>query len=377
MPTNMADGVSNKVEIKTEKDEIPVQYCYEESPQLKGMEKSPDTDKTKLHSELLEQCQHELQTAKEKLRKTESELEKSNKCNRELRDELERLNTELHRLKNTTTDKSDAESQTDALLLQDGFKYLDGLAKDQAIVINDPVDEGHEHQTVDPDTKLTESGDTESAETHGNKETDVDATTEGRSTVESNEKSKDNDIKMESDDKKEKEDKPEEGNSVSLADELRATAEAVVQQTGYVYDENSGLYYDYNSGYYYNAEKALYYDPNTGTYFYYNAESAKYEFHSQVDVSQYSTTQGYNYNYSQYRDHYPRGGNYDTPPRKDYYSSHRDSGYDQHHRVLPRRDRDTPRSSSKSYVDHHTSHRSDRRDSDKKKKSKDRNTECP
>ena len=43
------------------------------------------------------------------------------------------------------------------------------------------------------------------------------------------------------------------GEKVSIAESLKATAEAVVlQQSGFVYDENSGLYYDYNSGYYYD-----------------------------------------------------------------------------------------------------------------------------
>ena len=43
------------------------------------------------------------------------------------------------------------------------------------------------------------------------------------------------------------------GETVSIADSLKATAEAVVlQQSGFVYDETSGLYYDYNTGYYYD-----------------------------------------------------------------------------------------------------------------------------
>ena len=43
------------------------------------------------------------------------------------------------------------------------------------------------------------------------------------------------------------------GETVTIAESLKATAEAVVlQQSGFVYDETSGLYYDYNTGYYYD-----------------------------------------------------------------------------------------------------------------------------
>ena len=43
------------------------------------------------------------------------------------------------------------------------------------------------------------------------------------------------------------------GEKLSIAESLKATAEAVVmEQSGFVYDQNSGLYYDYNTGYYYD-----------------------------------------------------------------------------------------------------------------------------
>lgn len=43
-----------------------------------------------------------------------------------------------------------------------------------------------------------------------------------------------------------------EGAEMSVTDLLRDTANAFINQNGYVYDEKSGLYYDYNSGYYYD-----------------------------------------------------------------------------------------------------------------------------
>lgn len=42
------------------------------------------------------------------------------------------------------------------------------------------------------------------------------------------------------------------GAEQSVAELLRDTANACLNQNGYVYDEKSGLYYDYNSGYYYD-----------------------------------------------------------------------------------------------------------------------------
>ncbi|XP_009071820.1 PREDICTED: angiogenic factor with G patch and FHA domains 1-like, partial [Acanthisitta chloris] len=76
----------------------------------------------------------------------------------------------------------------------------------------------------------------------------------------------------------------------SLAESLRAAAEAAVSQTGFTYDENTGLYYDHSTGFYYNAENQLYYDPATGIYYYCDVESGRYQFHSRVDLQSYQTS---------------------------------------------------------------------------------------
>lgn len=39
----------------------------------------------------------------------------------------------------------------------------------------------------------------------------------------------------------------------SLAESLRATAEAALSQTGFAYDENTGMYYDHSTGFYYDS----------------------------------------------------------------------------------------------------------------------------
>lgn len=43
------------------------------------------------------------------------------------------------------------------------------------------------------------------------------------------------------------------GETQSIADQLRSAAEHAVNQSDYVYDETSGLYYDQKTGYYYNS----------------------------------------------------------------------------------------------------------------------------
>uniref|UniRef100_A0A8D8S686 Angiogenic factor with G patch and FHA domains 1 n=1 Tax=Cacopsylla melanoneura TaxID=428564 RepID=A0A8D8S686_9HEMI len=78
----------------------------------------------------------------------------------------------------------------------------------------------------------------------------------------------------------------------SFKDEIVQAAHSAVQNTGFVYEPVSGLYYDYNTGYYYNSELGLYYDGATSTYYYYNEEQKKFEFHSQVQSqSQQQETQ--------------------------------------------------------------------------------------
>ncbi|XP_029907228.1 angiogenic factor with G patch and FHA domains 1 isoform X1 [Myripristis murdjan] len=76
----------------------------------------------------------------------------------------------------------------------------------------------------------------------------------------------------------------EEGDGGSIADMLRATAEEAMTQTGFVFDETTGMYYDHSTGFYYDSASQLYYDANTGIYYYYDAESGRYQFHSRVEV---------------------------------------------------------------------------------------------
>ncbi|XP_002732757.1 angiogenic factor with G patch and FHA domains 1-like [Saccoglossus kowalevskii] len=76
------------------------------------------------------------------------------------------------------------------------------------------------------------------------------------------------------------------GDGLSIAESLKAAAEAATTQSGFVYDERTGLYYDYSTGYYYDQKNQLYYEPNTGIYYYYDQKMNTYHFHSQVDITQ-------------------------------------------------------------------------------------------
>ncbi|XP_022105639.1 angiogenic factor with G patch and FHA domains 1-like isoform X5 [Acanthaster planci] len=72
--------------------------------------------------------------------------------------------------------------------------------------------------------------------------------------------------------------------SQSVADSVRAAAEAATTRTGFVLDQTSGMYYDCNSGFYYDQVNKLYYDPSNGIYYYFDEGTGSYQFHSQVEL---------------------------------------------------------------------------------------------
>ncbi|KAM3174754.1 hypothetical protein ACTXT7_009906 [Hymenolepis weldensis] len=72
------------------------------------------------------------------------------------------------------------------------------------------------------------------------------------------------------------------GSEASIADILKQTSEAVISNTGYVFDEQTGLYFDKNSGYYYDSENQLFFEPRSGIYYTYNSETQEYSYHSSV-----------------------------------------------------------------------------------------------
>lgn len=70
---------------------------------------------------------------------------------------------------------------------------------------------------------------------------------------------------------------------LSIADQVKAAAEEAVNQSGFVYNEETGLYYDSNTQLYYNSETGLYYNGFTGTWYRYDEALCEYVIHHQVE----------------------------------------------------------------------------------------------
>ncbi|XP_057370835.1 angiogenic factor with G patch and FHA domains 1-like [Daphnia carinata] len=70
---------------------------------------------------------------------------------------------------------------------------------------------------------------------------------------------------------------------LSIADQVKAAAEEAVNQSGFVYNEETGLYYDNTTQLYYNSETGLYYNGFTGTWYRYDETICEYVVHHQVE----------------------------------------------------------------------------------------------
>ena len=70
---------------------------------------------------------------------------------------------------------------------------------------------------------------------------------------------------------------------LSIADQVKAAAEEAVNQSGFVYNEETGLYYDNTTQLYYNSETGLYYNGFTGTWYCYDEALCEYVVHHQVE----------------------------------------------------------------------------------------------
>lgn len=70
---------------------------------------------------------------------------------------------------------------------------------------------------------------------------------------------------------------------LSIADQVKAAAEEAVNQSGFIYQEETGLYYDNNTQLYYSSETGLYYNGYTGTWYHYDESTQEYIVHHQVE----------------------------------------------------------------------------------------------
>ncbi|XP_054667055.1 angiogenic factor with G patch and FHA domains 1 isoform X1 [Grus americana] len=219
-------------------------------------------------------CRGQLERVQRRLRRTERLYREAREDNEALRRQVEELTKEIHNRKEKDTSSIEVQTEDYAAWSQADYYYYENYynhtdAQDCASEL--PVQHNH-------GTEGTEHNSREESETGASIPLRMDTTKvadggEEENFVQSSQEAEDTSV-------------PE----GSLAESLRAAAEAAVSQTGFIYDENTGLYYDHSTGFYYNSENQLYYDPATGIYYYCDVESGRYQFHSRVDLQSYQAS---------------------------------------------------------------------------------------
>ncbi|KAM9813986.1 angiogenic factor with G patch and FHA domains 1 [Neosynchiropus ocellatus] len=235
--------------------------------------------------EELKECQAELSKLQKQLSLSERLQKTTESFNEDLRQQVDRLSAEIHEWKKRSKEKVDIETQTDEYVWTeaDYYNYYYGgygqnteTAEAQKVPSQAAATAAVE---VAADTALVTETETEAATTA------AAVAAVGADVVEEN-------GTTENSTEPQTTDQPassvavsaEEGEGGSIADMLRATAEEAMTQTGFIFDETTGMYYDHSTGFYYDSASQLYYDGNTGFYYYYDAESGRYQFHSKVEV---------------------------------------------------------------------------------------------
>ncbi|XP_038621487.1 angiogenic factor with G patch and FHA domains 1, partial [Tachyglossus aculeatus] len=250
---------------------------------------SPEPELVQLRRQV-ERLEQELRTCRRQVRDIERVLGRTQRlyqgaeaCNQELRTQVEELSKEIHYRKKREKNKSDVEVQTE--------NYAPWPTSDYYYQTY--------YKNIIPQNKVSEfpaQQDQGSEASHVNctdqSQTECETTSTGTETTENVNYGQQDNFTSDS--------QEPEGTSLaaddatldgpSLAESLRAAAEAAVSQTGFTYDENTGLYYDHSTGFYYDSENQLYYDPATGIYYYCDVESGRYQFHSRVDLQSYQSS---------------------------------------------------------------------------------------
>ncbi|XP_001367901.1 angiogenic factor with G patch and FHA domains 1 isoform X1 [Monodelphis domestica] len=228
----------------------------------------------------LRSCRRQVRDIEKVLQHTERLYQGAERCNQELRSQVEELSNEIHYRKKKENNTSDVEVQTDDYTpwstsdyyYQTYYRNISSPNKSAELPLEqDQEHEGPNHNSTDP--------------THRENEGQI-----GTDTTENAKYEQEDNFtptSQESEDVLAAENAELDGSS--LAESLRAAAEAAVSQTGFSYDESTGLYYDHSTGFYYDSENQLYYDPSTGIYYYCDVESGRYQFHSRVDLQPYQT----------------------------------------------------------------------------------------
>ncbi|KAM9518256.1 angiogenic factor with G patch and FHA domains 1 isoform 5-T6 [Salvelinus alpinus] len=241
-----------------------------------GGEEGSDSEVAELRQKV-ESLKQELKSCTKELTKLQKQLTKSERLqkstegyNEDLRKQVNKLSAEIHERKKKAKERAEAETQTEEYTWSEtdyynyyyggGYYQGDGVATDT-------------QGTVTPEgQEATDASEMTNAESTTDTATDMTTDT---ATVMITEVSVEGGIAAA---------QPEAMDTGSIADMLRATAEQAMTQTGFVFDETTGMYYDHSTGFYYDSASQLYYDNNTGMYYYYDAESGKYQFHSRIEV---------------------------------------------------------------------------------------------
>ncbi|XP_076219492.1 angiogenic factor with G patch and FHA domains 1 isoform X2 [Aptenodytes patagonicus] len=222
----------------------------------------------------LEACRGQLERAQRRLRRTERFYREAREGSEALRRQVEELTKEIHRRKEKDTSSVEVQTEDYAAWSQADYYYYENCynhTDTQDCASELPVQ--HNYGTEGTEHNSTEASQTGASIPLRTDSTEVAEGGEGENFIQNSQEAEDTSV-------------PE----GSLAESLRAAAEAAVSQTGFIYDENTGLYYDHSTGFYYNSENQLYYDPATGIYYYCDVESGRYQFHSRVDLQSYQAS---------------------------------------------------------------------------------------
>ncbi|KAM6363164.1 angiogenic factor with G patch and FHA domains 1 isoform 2-T2 [Pluvialis apricaria] len=219
-------------------------------------------------------CRRQLERAQRRLRRSERLYREAREGSEALRRQVEELTKEICNKKEKNTSSVEVQTEDYAAWSQADYYYYENYynhTDTQDCASELPVQ--HNHGTEGTECNSTEGSQTGASIPLRTDSTEVAEGGEEENFIQNSQEAEDTSV-------------PE----GSLAESLRAAAEAAVSQTGFIYDENTGLYYDHSTGFYYNSENQLYYDPATGIYYYCDVESGRYQFHSRVDLQSYQAS---------------------------------------------------------------------------------------
>uniref|UniRef100_A0A1A7YJE6 Angiogenic factor with G patch and FHA domains 1 n=2 Tax=Iconisemion striatum TaxID=60296 RepID=A0A1A7YJE6_9TELE len=218
----------------------------------------------------LKECRAELAKLQKQLCHSERLQKSTESYNEDLRKQVDQLSAEIHERKKKDKDRVDTETQTEDYVWTetDYYNYyyggycqnMEGVQSEETV---NPVTAAAAEEAAAAAVDVTDYSAAAAQVLTANEAavTDVSAPQENSDVVVT-----------------------EEGDGGSIADMLRATAEQAMTQTGFVFDETSGMYYDHSTSFYYDSASQLYYDASTGIYYYYDAESGRYQFHSRIEM---------------------------------------------------------------------------------------------